>query len=256
VEPWLAKLNAGDSQGAWDLFHDRYRRLILATIRRLVPDHDDVMDLFSTVCQALSADDFARLRRYSERSGQRPSAATWLVAVVRNLTVDWLRQRDGRRRLTVPPRLSLLQQEIYAAICIGGHSHVEAYELIRARTGSSLTFPGFLREVRATHLNAPCPDRAPVRRAVRDLPVIEPVPSAPDPLESADSVRRITEILATQPADVQLAVTLFVVEGMSAAEVARAVGWPNAKAVYNRVSRALAQLRAGLEREGLGPGDL
>jgi RNA polymerase sigma factor (sigma-70 family) len=256
VEPWLAKLNAGDSQGAWDLFHERYRRLILATIRRLVPDHDDVMDLFSSACQALSADDFARLRRYSERSGERSSAATWLVAVVRNLTVDWLRQRDGRRRLTVPSTLSPLQQEIYAAVCIEGHSHVEAYELIRARSALSLPFPEFLREVRATHLAAPCPDRAPVRRPLRDLPVIEAAQSGPDLVESAESAQRLAGVLASQPADVQLAVNLFVVEGMAAADVARVVGWPNAKAVYNRVSRALAQIRAGLEREGLGPDDL
>lgn len=255
MEPWLAKLNAGDSQAAWDLFHDRYRRLILATIRRLVPDHDDVMDLFSTVCQALSADDFARLRRYSEKTASGASVATWLVAVVRNLTVDWLRQRDGRRRLTVPSTLSSLQQEIYAAVCIGGHSHVEAYELIRARSGSSLSFPEFLREVRATHLESPCPDRAPQRRPARDIPAEIAIPSA-DPAQAADSALRLAAALASQPADVRLAVTLFVVEGMSAADVARLVGWPNAKAVYNRVSRALEQLRTQLEREGVGPGDL
>ena len=255
MEPWLAKLNAGDSQAAWDLFHERYRRLILATIRRLVTDHDDVMDLFSTVCQGLSANDFARLRRYSDKSSTRASAATWLVAVVRNLTVDWLRQRDGRRRLTVPSALSPLQQEIYAAVCIGGHSHVEAYEQIRARTGSSLTFPEFLREVRATHLASPCPDKTPLRRPVREPPPDVGL-APPDPAESADSVRRLASALASQPADVRLAVNLFVIEGMSAADVARLVGWPNAKAVYNRVSRALGHLRIQLEREGVGPGDL
>jgi RNA polymerase sigma factor (sigma-70 family) len=255
VEPWLAKLNAGDSQAAWDLFHERYRRLILATIRRLVPDHDDVMDLFSTVCQALSADDFTRLRRYSDKSSTRASAATWLVAVVRNLTVDWLRQRDGRRRLTVPSTLSPLQQEIYAAVCIGGHSHVEAYELIRARTGLSLSFPEFLREVRATHLASPCPDRAPPRRPVRDLSPDIATPAA-DPAESPDATHRLAAALASQPADVRLAVNLFVVEGMSATDVACLVGWPNAKAVYNRVSRALTQIRVQLEQEGLTPDDL
>ena len=256
MEPWLAKLNAGDSQAAWDLFHDRYRRLILATIRRLVPEPDDVMDLFSTVCQALTADDFARLRRYSDKSSTRASAATWLVAVVRNLTVDWLRQRDGRRRLTIPSTLSSLQQEIYAAVCIGGHSHVEAYELIRARTGLPLTFPEFLREVRVTHLAAPCPDNVPVRRPLRDLSLTETALPATDSLESAESAHRMAELMAAQPPDVRLAVELFIVEGMTAAEVARLVGWPNAKAVYNRVSRALAHIRAGLEREGTGRGDL
>ena len=138
MEPWLAKFNAGDSLAAWDLFAERYRRLMVATIKRLVPDHDEVMDVFSTVCQALSENDFARLRRYSERSDRPVSVATWLVAVVRNLTIDWLRQRDGRPRPSIPTTLSSLQQEIYAAICLGGHSHVEAYEVIRARSGSPM----------------------------------------------------------------------------------------------------------------------
>ena len=104
MEPWLAKFDAGDPQAAWDLFAGRYRRLMLATIRRLVADHDDVMDFFSTVCQALSAGDFTRLKQYSERSARVGSVATWLVTVVPNLTVDWLRRRDGWSRRTVRPR--------------------------------------------------------------------------------------------------------------------------------------------------------
>jgi DNA-directed RNA polymerase specialized sigma24 family protein len=55
---------------------------------------------------------------------------------------------------------------------------------------------------------------------------------------------------------VRLAVELFVVERMAAADVARVVGWPNAKAVYNRVYRVLMALRAELHKEGIGPGDL
>jgi RNA polymerase sigma factor (sigma-70 family) len=256
VEPWLSKFDEGNAQAAWDLFHERYRRLILAVIRRLVPDHDDVMDVFSTVCQALCANDFARLRRYSERAARPARVSTWLVTVVHNLTIDWLRERDGRRRVRVPAGLSPLRQQIYTAICIEGHSHVEAYELIRTRTGSAQAFHDFLREVRETHRAAPCPEQALLRRPVRDPPPSESALPTFDPAETAESVRRLGEALASQPADVRLAVNLFVVEGMSAADVARMVGWPNAKAVYNRVYRALATLRAMLEREGIGPGDL
>jgi DNA-directed RNA polymerase specialized sigma24 family protein len=111
VEPWLSKLNAGDAQAAWNLFAERYRRLMLATIKRLVPGHDDVMDVFSTVCQMLSANDSARLKRYSDRSPQRASVSTWLVTVVRNLTVDRLRARRSaspHHSRDAPP----LQQEI------------------------------------------------------------------------------------------------------------------------------------------------
>ena len=74
--------------------------------------------------------------------------------------------------------------------------------------------------------------------------------------ERDELTRHIAAALANQPDDVRVAVDLFVVEGMAAADVALAVGWPNAKAVYNRVSRALASLRAALLREGIGRGDL
>ena len=257
MEPWLSAFNAGDSQAAWDLFAERYRRLMVATIKRLVSDHDDVMDVFSTACQALSANDFARLKQYSDQSAQSASVATWLVAVVRNLTIDWLRQRDGRPRPSIPTTLSSLQQEIYTAICLGGHSHVEAFEVIRARSGSSMPFHEFLREVRETNRIAPCPNSVTPRRPVRDPP-----PSAEsslpvlDPAETAESVHRLAAALASHAPDVRLAVELFVVEGLPAAEVARVVGWPGAKTVYNRVYRALGALRAGLEGEGIGPGDL
>jgi DNA-directed RNA polymerase specialized sigma24 family protein len=62
--------------------------------------------------------------------------------------------------------------------------------------------------------------------------------------------------LQSLSADERLAVQLFVVDELPAVEVARIVGWPNAKAVYNRVYRALAQLRLRLEGEGLGFTDL
>lgn len=256
MEPWRSQLEEGNPQTAWDLFDAQYRRLILAVIRRLVPDHDDVMDVFSTVCQALCASDFSRLRSYSQRSTTASGAATWVVAVVRNLTIDWLRQRDGRRRISVPQTLTPLQQEIFTAVCIDGHSHVEAYELIRSRSRSAMAFHQFLREVRATFRVASCPDNPVSRRTAPDTPAPEAATTATDPAESAESVRRLAEALASQPADVRLAVELFVVERMSAADVARVVGWPNGKAVYNRVYRALASLRARLEAEGIGPGDL
>ena len=49
----------------------------------------------------------------------------------------------------------------------------------------------------------------------------------------------------------RVAVELYVVEEMPADAVAKVVGWPNAKAVYNHVYRALAAMRTRLERAGL-----
>ncbi len=63
VESWIAPLKAGDPEAAWDLFIERYRRLIFGAIRHYAAEHDDVMDVFARVCEALRQDDFARLRR-------------------------------------------------------------------------------------------------------------------------------------------------------------------------------------------------
>jgi RNA polymerase sigma factor (sigma-70 family) len=256
MEDWLSTLDAGQSQEAWNLFIARYRALIVATIRRTIRDRDELMDLFAIVCEALSANDFARLRRYSAASPQRATVATWLVIVVRNLTVDWLRREHGRPRVAVPDSLSPLQREIFGAICVDGASHVEAYEIVRARAASGLSFPEFLRELRATHLAAPCPDRLPRRNAGESTAAAMPAAVGPDPLETAESARRIAEALAEYPADLRLAVQLFVIEGLPAADVARVVGWRDAKAVYNRVYRALATIRASLEASGIRRADL
>lgn len=256
MEAWLAQLDDGDGQAAWNLFEKRYRRLILATIRRLLHDHDDVMDVFAGVCIALTADNFARLRRYSERSPSGAAVSTWLVIVVRNLVIDWLRRVEGRRRPTIPSDLSGLHREIYSALCLGGLSRTEAFEQVRTRSGLAMSFPEFLREIRLVRQSHPCPELLPARRP-------EPMPLLPefavpvaDPAEVTDLAHRLAAALATQPADVRLAVQLFVIDELPAAEVASIVGWPNAKAVYNRVHRALEAMRATLERKGIGRGDL
>jgi RNA polymerase sigma factor (sigma-70 family) len=214
------------------------------------------MDVFSHACQVLAGDDLARLRRFTAEHPRGANPSTWLVVVVRNLTVDWLRKRDGRRRLGVPSTLSPLQQQIYTAVFIEGHSHVEAYEMIRARGGLDLPFHEFLREIRATYSLAPPPDRLARRFGAPSSPA-EEEPSPPsDPAETAESVRRIAAAFAVLPAEVRLAVQLFVVDHLPAAEIARMVGWPNPKTVYNKVYRALAALRAELERGGVSREDL
>jgi RNA polymerase sigma factor (sigma-70 family) len=222
------------------------------------------MDVFSSVCEALWADDLARLRRYGDGGARSASVATWLVAVVRNLTIDWLRHRDGRPRTAVPANLSALQREIHAAVCVDGCSYVEAYEVIRAHAHESMTFAEFLREVRITQRLAPCASPASGRRGesreraeARERAQVDVAGGGRgDPAADAELAQRVAEALAAQPADVRLAIELFVVERMSAEDVARVVGWPNAKAVYNRVHRALLAMRSTFEREGIGRDDL
>jgi len=257
AEPWIAPLETGDPETAWDRFIERYRRLIFGAIRHYARDYDDVMDVFAHVCATLRADDFSRLRRYLAESDHRAKFSTWLVAVVRNQTVDWFRHRDGRPRLSaIAAELPPLRRQIFELVFLDGRTHLETFEALRGRDTPDLTFHAFLGELRATY-------RA-VSAGRQGRVLVElsgPLPDVPDSVEDDATTRReqsaiLTKALEVLPAEDRVAVQLYIVEEMPADQVARALGLPNPKAVYNRVYRALAAVRSSLERVGIHRGDL
>ena len=255
VERWLEELEAGRPEVAWDAFLERYRKLLFASIRHYVRDHDDVMDAFTRVCEGLRENDLRRLRAYADDATHRARFSTWLVVVVRNLCVDWLRARHGRARpAAIAERLSPLQRRIYERVFVLHHGHAEAYEEIRSRERPDLTFGDYLRELRAVYrivseVRGPFP---------RELFAPPPPPSHVDPGPIGDGEARtaVAETLAFLSPTDRAAVLMYVVDGVPAAEVAELLGLPNAKAVYNRVYRGLAAMRKELERAGLRREDL
>lgn len=257
MEPWSVKLSQGETEAAWNLFIDRYRRLILATIRRTIDSDEDVLDVFAQVCQVLSANDLERLNDYRHHGSRRARFSTWLVTVVRNQTIDWVRRRDGRPRVTAPDALSPIQREIFRHIFVDQRSHAETFELVRGSLPGETSFGSFLNEVSETYRVV---ERTRARGAMRYFAALpetsESAESPEDSLTRSEIGARLAKALESLPSDQRLAVLLFVVEGLSADDVARVVGWPNSKAVYNRVYRTLTALRKELEREGVRPGDL
>lgn len=257
VEPWVGPLEAGDPEAAWDLFIERYRRLVFAAIRHYTTDHDEVMDVFARACEALRAENLARLRRWLAQPDHRARFSTWLVTVVRNLTVDWFRHRDGRRRLSsIATDLPLLQRRIFELVFAEGYAHLEAYELLKSEPQPALTYGEFLRGLRATYQAVAARWQPPLVIELGGPPPEEMAAPPEDELTLKERGTRLAEVLQTLPPEDRLAIQLFVVDGMPADQVARAVGFPNAKAVYNRVYRALDLLRARLERAGISGADL
>jgi RNA polymerase sigma factor (sigma-70 family) len=243
-EAWASSLRSGNVEGAWDAFLTAYRRLIFATIGRLVRDREERMDAFAMVCGRLRESDFQRLRRFDPRGPARFS--TWLVTVVRNLVVDWHRQAHGRRRAAASlDGFSELDQRIYESLC-SGMSFVEAYESLRIKGGFSGSYGAFLKAVRRLHREVTQRAGPLARELIGTDPAVE---LAGDPVLIADhgpDHERAMAVLQTLPADVRVATLLFVVDDVPADEVARVVGWPGRKAVYNRVYRALATVRRQL----------
>lgn len=256
MEPWQAELERGRADAAWDRFIERYRRLIFATIRHFLSDNDDVMDAFAHVCEGMRADDLRRLRVYAAEPVHRARFSTWLVVVVRNLVIDWIRSREGRPRQPVAAsRLTPLQQRIHELIFLEHYGHAEAYELIRSSDRPDLRFGAYLRELRAVY--------AAMSRAGQELPdgptLEAALPTSADPDDAAASAEAravLDAALGGLSARDRAAVELYVVEGLAADEVARVLGLSDAKAVYNRVYRALAALRARMGASGYQPGSL
>ncbi len=261
MDAWVAELQRGRFDAAWDLFLDRYRRLIFAAIRHYAQDYDDVMDVFARACEALRADELRRLRSWVDEPEHRARFSTWLVTVVRHVTVDWFRHRDGRRRLSgVAEGLPPLRRRIFEHVFLDQRSHIEAYELIRAAEAPTLTFREFLGELRATYQAVSTGrrgqilrDLAPVSEAIEDLPADPAGPSATGARELSAMMERALSILAP---DDRLIVELYYLEELPAETLAKVLGLPNAKAVYNRAYRALALVREQLQRAGVRREDL
>jgi RNA polymerase sigma factor (sigma-70 family) len=258
AEAWIAPLEAGDPEAAWDRFIERYRRLIFSSIRHYTTEPDEVMEVFARVCEALRENDFARLRRCADRVDPARPFSTWLVVVVHNLTIDWFRHRDGRPRLSafagsLPP----LRRRIFEHVFLEQRSHMETYELLRSH--QELEFGEFLEELRATYQAA---TSARNRHLIAGLGVPPPPPPAShdqsedDPAVRAEQRAILDGALAGLPDEDRLAVQLYVVDEMPAEQVARSLGYANAKTVYNRVYRSLAAIRTGLERAGIKGGYL
>ena len=254
---WSDELRRGSHEAAWDDFITRYRPLVFASIQHYARDYDDIMDVFARVCQALREDDMRRLRAYLDQPKHTARFTTWLVAVVRNITIDWFRSRDGRRRLSalaegMPP----LRRQIFQAIFVERRSHVEAYELICAQTSQPFAFRDFLNELRETYSAASAGRRGWILRDLSPPDLTAEQLDSSDPAEAGERSKRIEQALQTLPAQDRAAVELYVLEDLSAADIARLLGLRNAKAAYNRVYRALDVLRRHMAGLGLTRGDL
>lgn len=257
MEPWMAALRRGDAERAWDLFLERYRRLVFATIRHYVQDYDDVMDVFAHVCEALHTNRLSRLQSYEPARAGSARFSTWLVAVVRNLVMDWFRQRDGRKRLSsIIEQLPARQREIFEEVARQGRSHLEAFEQLRSR-GASLSYREFRQELAALYRTLGTGRGGYLRRELIGAADWEPEPSPDaDAAIEAERAERLQSALSTLDATTRLALRLYVIEGLPATDVARIAGWPTAKTVYNKVYRGLLSLRQALARQGIQRGDL
>jgi len=206
----------------------------------------------------LRAEGMQRLRIRAEDPSPRAKFSTWLVAVIRHAAIDWFRHRDGRHRLsTLARHLTPYRRRIFELVFLDRRSHIEAYELLRLHDAPEISFREFLTELRETYRAMSDGRRGRLLHELGSVSTLDSVESDPQhPVETAEQHERLQAALGALAPEDRLAVELYVVEGLPAERVAGILRLANAKAVYNRVYRVLADLRARLEQAGIRRGDL
>lgn len=257
---------------AWPQFLQEFSPFILTCIRRYAGDRDERMDIYVHVCTRLSADECRRLRQYRGRGRQGSCKfTTWLAAVIFNLAREWIRTSRGRRRLFRSIRdLSRTDRLIFKYYFWEGYSVSEIATLLRSRgrrtcdsIDVSLRLSSIERQLSRDHrwrlVTALLRSSAPVsldqpRAVVGEGTTVE----IPDPsegcgsrLQRAEARRLLSRLVAQLPERERLALQLRFERGLSAREVAVALGIRNYKSVYEIQGRALARLAEGLRAEGL-----
>jgi DNA-directed RNA polymerase specialized sigma24 family protein len=131
----LRTLLIEDPDRGWRAFIDQYTPTLLAAIERAgIRDQDEAMELYTLACERLAADDCARLRRHNPGKG---ALGAWLVVVVRNVVVDWVRSRAGRRRLFKSIQgLPALEQRVFELFYWEGRTAAEMVGLLGEPFGS------------------------------------------------------------------------------------------------------------------------
>lgn len=86
----------------WEHFLELYSNLILKVCWSFCSDYDQCMNYYLYVCTRLKANNYRVLAQYDANLNEDSALfTTWLTTVVRNMCIDFHRNKNGRARLPV-----------------------------------------------------------------------------------------------------------------------------------------------------------
>lgn len=229
-------------------------RIVGFACRRYRFDPDDAEDFASVVNVKLVENEFGILRSYEGRSG----LATFLSIVIQRWALDYRIHAWGKWHPSAEAkRMGAAAVELEQFLLRDGRSIEEAHPFLAAKhPGATLES---LKRIAAT-----LPQRAQKRH---DVPVEEADPvSAPLDIEDqarGDDRRRTADRLAAlmrgaiakRPDDDRLILQLRFEQGMTVAQIARALQ-RDQKFLYRQIERCMREIRAEIVAGGLAPADV
>jgi len=251
-----------DPEGAFTELLDRYTPELVRMIRRHVRDTDDVMEVYTAICERLSANDYQSLRRFRKDGALLP----WLGVVAANAARDLFRKR---RATSIPKsvlaKLDEKEQWIFRYHYMERMPHEDIAEIVSGKHGLPCTALEVVRAIGKINdllsikkrwlllcaLNA---NRPPL--SIDELSEIGYHPAAPDDfaaleeaLRERNRIERLTQALKTLSSNDQLMVMLRFEQGMSAIEIAKVMRLESHKYVYTRLRTIIARLRKQMGEE-------
>jgi RNA polymerase sigma factor (sigma-70 family) len=185
--------------------------------------------------------------------------STWLRAVVRNLCLDWLRSKYGRKQVfRSVASLTSLDQEIFQLVFQKGLTLQQCWIEIRTR-GIDVSFPEFeeraitiqtlLTSRQIWLLSTANPTMTSIETESELLPTIELKDPSLDPEEMlllSDIHRSVLKVMNELQDDDRLLLRLRYFQELSLAEVASLVGLKDAQTADRRIRDVLEKVRNGL----------
>jgi RNA polymerase sigma factor (sigma-70 family) len=231
-------------------------RAISFAARRYRLEHEDAEELAGIVKLKLVENDYAILQSFEQRS----SFATFIGIVVQRMALDYRIHTWGRWHSSAEAkRLGGLAVDLERILHRDGRTLGDALSLLRSR------HPGITPESLAA-LAEKLPPRAPRHREVEleeatDAALLH-APDAEEPIFAADrrrSSEKLSQLMsvaiARLPDDDRLILQLRFENGMSVAQIARALGLDQ-KLTYRRIERNMLAIRRDLEGSGITSGDV
>lgn len=231
---------------------DGYSAILLRMIRRFFQDQDDVMDLYTVVCERLRAQNYRALRHFRAGSALLP----WLSVIVANACRDRIRQqRIAALPRHVVSRLDTRTRLVYRHHVVGRMPPEDAAEVI-SRAGVPCTALDVVESVQHLHslLRQGARHRLlrhlDPRNAVsldvlleRGLDTHDSAADIDAALDDAESLARLDAALASFSDEDRLLLLLRFEQDLSAANIAAMVGMESQTRVYTRLRTLLARLR-------------
>lgn len=245
-----------DPESAYGDLLERFSPVLLRMIRRFMRDPDDVMEVYTTICERLRSHDFRALRGFRVDGDLLP----WLSVVAANACRDRMRKR---RATSVPKsvlsKLDPFEQLVFKHYYWQRVPHEDISEIISSNESRPCTPLDVTRAITRINnllsinkrwqllvaLNA---NRATL--SIEELREAGVFPAATNPSDDVDAalrnrerIKRLNIAIDELDSEDRLLILLRFEHGMTAPQIADVMKYENHKCVYTRLRTVVARLR-------------